>query len=326
MSIAVPDFGTPAVGSNGTVSGSPMVELTIDGQAVSVPAGTSIMRAARENALDIPKLCATDNLNAFGSCRVCLVEIEGRRGLAASCTEPVQDGMVVRTQTDQVARVRKGVLELYISDHPLDCLTCPANGDCELETVAGAVGSETCVTRTAPTISAQRSTPRTRTSSSTPRSASSARAACGPATRCRGRWLSPSTDAASPPRWRPTARASSTRSASRAAPACRPAPPRRSSRNRWSSTASPIAASTPPAPTAASAARSAPRSRATPLYAWSRTRTARRTTAIPASRDASPGATPITPTASRRRWCASPPATPGAKWNGRRPSTTPPAA
>ena len=138
MSIAVPDFGTPAA-ANGATAPS-LVDLTIDGQAVSVPAGTSIMRAAREHGLDIPKLCATDSLNAFGSCRVCLVEIEGRRGLTASCTEPVQPGMEVRTQTDQVARVRKGVLELYISDHPLDCLTCPANGDCELETVAGAVG------------------------------------------------------------------------------------------------------------------------------------------------------------------------------------------
>ena len=137
MSIAVPDYGTPAA-----TNGAPrsLVELTIDGQPVRVPTGTSIMRAARENNLDIPKLCATDSLDAFGSCRVCLVEIEGRRGLTASCTEPVQDGMAVRTQTEQVARVRKGVLELYISDHPLDCLTCPANGDCELETVAGAVG------------------------------------------------------------------------------------------------------------------------------------------------------------------------------------------
>ena len=136
MTIAVPDYGTPAI----TANGAELVDVTIDGQIVHVPAGTSIMRAARENDLDIPKLCATDNLDAFGSCRVCLVEIEGRRGLTASCTEPVQSGMVVRTQTEQVARVRKGVLELYISDHPLDCLTCAANGDCELQDVAGAVG------------------------------------------------------------------------------------------------------------------------------------------------------------------------------------------
>lgn len=135
MTIAIPDYGTPAV-RNGAAS----VQLTIDGQSIGVPAGTSIMRAAREAGLDIPKLCATDNLKAFGSCRVCLVEVEGRRGLVASCTEPVAEGMAVRTQTEQVARVRRGVLELYISDHPLDCLTCAANGDCELQDVAGAVG------------------------------------------------------------------------------------------------------------------------------------------------------------------------------------------
>ena len=137
MSTALPDFGTPPVNGNGAAHD---VQLTIDGQPVTVSAGTSIMRAAREAGLEIPKLCATDNLKAFGSCRVCLVEIDGRRGLIASCTEPVQEGMTVRTQTEQVARVRRGVLELYISDHPLDCLTCATNGDCELQDVAGAVG------------------------------------------------------------------------------------------------------------------------------------------------------------------------------------------
>ena len=137
MGIEQADFGTPAAPANGTAE---TVELAIDGQPLRVPAGTSIMRAAREAGLDIPKLCATDSLQAFGSCRVCLVEVAGRRGLVASCTEPVQAGMAVQTQTERLARVRKGVLELYISDHPLDCLTCAANGDCELQTVAGAVG------------------------------------------------------------------------------------------------------------------------------------------------------------------------------------------
>ena len=138
VSIAIADFGTPSARRNGHAVAE--VALSIDGQSLRVPAGTSIMRAARAAGLDIPKLCATDALNAFGSCRVCLVEVAGRRGLVASCTEPVADGMVVRTQTDDVARVRRGVLELYISDHPLDCLTCAANGDCELQDVAGAVG------------------------------------------------------------------------------------------------------------------------------------------------------------------------------------------
>jgi formate dehydrogenase major subunit len=128
------DYGTPRARAGAAVT------LTIDGRAVSVPQGTSIMRAAMEMGTQIPKLCATDMLDAFGSCRLCLVEIEGRAGTPASCTTPVAAGMVVRTQTDRLKRLRKGVMELYISDHPLDCLTCAANGDCELQDMAGAVG------------------------------------------------------------------------------------------------------------------------------------------------------------------------------------------
>ncbi len=128
------DYGTPAAQSERTV------ELLIDGTPVSVPEGTSIMRAAMQAGTQIPKLCATDSVDAFGSCRVCLVEIEGRNGTPASCTTPVAAGMVVHTQTPRLKQIRRGVLELYISDHPLDCLTCAANGDCELQDVAGAVG------------------------------------------------------------------------------------------------------------------------------------------------------------------------------------------
>src|ERR1700692_4457298 len=128
------DFGTPRSRSE------TMVTLTIDGQSITVPEGTSIMRAAMEAGTQIPKLCATDMVEAFGSCRLCLVEIEGRAGTPASCTTPVAAGMVVRTQTERLKRLRKGVMELYISDHPLDCLTCAANGDCELQDMAGAVG------------------------------------------------------------------------------------------------------------------------------------------------------------------------------------------
>jgi formate dehydrogenase major subunit len=130
------DLGTKAV----SAATSAMVMLRIDGQDVAVPEGTSIMRAAALVGTDIPKLCATDTLEAFGSCRLCLVEIDGRSGYPASCTTPVVDGMVVRTQTDRLAKLRRGVMELYISDHPLDCLTCSANGDCELQDQAGAVG------------------------------------------------------------------------------------------------------------------------------------------------------------------------------------------
>jgi formate dehydrogenase major subunit len=128
------DYGTPAAAAGAEVS------LTIDGETVSVPAGTSILRAAKLAGTSIPKLCATDSLAAFGSCRLCLVEIEGRAGTPASCTTPVAAGMVVRTQTEHLKRLRRGVMELYISDHPLDCLTCAANGDCELQDMAGAVG------------------------------------------------------------------------------------------------------------------------------------------------------------------------------------------
>ncbi|MFM7027286.1 MAG: formate dehydrogenase subunit alpha [Chakrabartia sp.] len=128
------DFGTPASRAEEQVS------LTIDGRAVTVPAGTSVMRAAAEQGTAIPKLCATDSLSSFGSCRLCLVEIDGRRGTPASCTTPVEPGMVVHTQTPRLQKLRKGVMELYISDHPLDCLTCAANGDCELQDQAGAVG------------------------------------------------------------------------------------------------------------------------------------------------------------------------------------------
>src|SRR5215813_9364250 len=98
------------------------------------------MRAAMEMGTQIPKLCATDMVDAFGSCRLCLVEIEGRAGTPASCTTPVAPGIVVRTQTERLKTIRKGVMELYISDHPLDCLTCAANGDCELQDMAGEVG------------------------------------------------------------------------------------------------------------------------------------------------------------------------------------------
>ncbi|MST33364.1 formate dehydrogenase subunit alpha [Acidimicrobiaceae bacterium USS-CC1] len=128
------DLGTPAA------PGAATVTLEVDGIPVAVPEGTSVMRAAALAGVDVPKLCATDSLQSFGSCRLCLVEIEGRRGTPASCTTPVADGMRVSTQTPRVARLRRGVMELYISDHPLDCLTCPTNGDCELQDMAGAVG------------------------------------------------------------------------------------------------------------------------------------------------------------------------------------------
>ncbi|RZV42757.1 MAG: formate dehydrogenase subunit alpha [Acidimicrobiales bacterium] len=128
------DFGTPARVSE------KLVTLEIDGHAVTVPEGTSLIRAAAEVDISIPKLCATDSLEAFGSCRLCVVEVEGRRGTPASCTTLAEEGLVVSTQNSKLAKLRRGVMELYISDHPLDCLTCSDNGDCELQDMAGAVG------------------------------------------------------------------------------------------------------------------------------------------------------------------------------------------
>ncbi len=127
------DLGTPQV------EAPKRVTLEIDGVTVAVPEGTSIMRAAALAERNIPKLCATDTLKAFGSCRLCLVEIEGRRGYPASCTTLVAEGLKVRTESPKLRQLRRGVLELYITDHPLDCVTCPANGRCELQDMAGAL-------------------------------------------------------------------------------------------------------------------------------------------------------------------------------------------
>src|SRR6185436_13963436 len=134
QSINAIDLGTPKRDSEKTVS------LEVNGVSVTVPQGSSVMYAASIAGMKVPKLCATDSLEPFGSCRLCLVEIEGRRGYPASCTTPVEPGMKVRTQTPKLQDLRKGVMELYISDHPLDCLTCSANGNCELQDMAGVTG------------------------------------------------------------------------------------------------------------------------------------------------------------------------------------------
>ncbi len=129
-----PDLGTPKI------AGDASVTLAIDGISVSVPKGTSVMRAAALAGVNVPKLCATDSLEPFGSCRLCLVEITGKKGFPASCTTPAEAGMQVKTESPRLAQLRRGVMEMYISDHPLDCLTCATNGNCELQDMAGTVG------------------------------------------------------------------------------------------------------------------------------------------------------------------------------------------
>ena len=128
------DYGTPE--SRATKQ----ITLTVDGRSITVPEGTSIMRAAMEGGVEIPKLCATDMLDSFGSCRICLVEIEGRGGTPASCTTPVAEGIVVRTQSDRLDAIRRGVMELYVSDHPTGWNEQAGTGASEFDAVAKSVG------------------------------------------------------------------------------------------------------------------------------------------------------------------------------------------
>jgi len=123
------DHGTPDITSSITVSAK------INGMDISVPEGTSIMRAASLYGIDIPKLCASDSLESFGSCRLCIVDHKDRTGFGypSSCTTPITEGMEVITHNEKLIYLRKNLMELYISDHPLDCNTCAADGDCKLQ-------------------------------------------------------------------------------------------------------------------------------------------------------------------------------------------------
>ncbi len=134
QSPAETDLGTPKSGATQRVA------LTIDGREVGVPAGTSVLRAAAEAGIEIPKLCATELLEAFGSCRLCLVQIEGTRGYPAACTTPVADGMRVTTQSRPLGDLRRGVMELYLSDYPLAESAAPAALATEVERMAAVVG------------------------------------------------------------------------------------------------------------------------------------------------------------------------------------------
>ena len=131
------DHGTPQPAD---ALAAKLVTLEIDGTPITVPEGTSIMRAAASVGTDVPKLCATDTLKAFGSCRLCLVEVEGRRGYPASCTTLVADGIKVRTESPKLTQLRRNVMELYLSDHPADCGATSASSRCELHEMAGTLG------------------------------------------------------------------------------------------------------------------------------------------------------------------------------------------
>ena len=292
------DYGTPAA------KAETLVTLTIDGQQVTVPEGTSLMRAAMETGVQVPKLCATDMMDAFGSCRLCVVEVEGRNGTPASCTTPVAEGMKVKTQTERLKAIRKGVMELYISDHPLDCLTCAANGDCELQDMAGAVGlrdvrygyeGENHLKK-----QKDQSNPYFQFDPAKCIVCSRCVRACNEvqgtfALTVEGRGFDSMISAGT------SYDDFLSLNACPVAPVSRPARPRRWRKSRSSRLARPSIRSSPPAPIAASAARSRRRCAAKNWCAWCPTRTARPIAATPASRAASRSAMRPTRTASSPR-------------------------
>ena len=113
-----------------------MVNLKIDDKKVCVPEGTTILDAAKQAGIDIPTLCFLKDINEVGDCRMCIVEVEGRRGFATSCIQTVEEGMVVHTHTPNVLEARHMILDLIISNHSKDCLTCTRSGNCELQDLA----------------------------------------------------------------------------------------------------------------------------------------------------------------------------------------------
>ncbi|GFP32086.1 NADH-quinone oxidoreductase subunit G [Candidatus Hakubella thermalkaliphila] len=118
------------------------ITLNIDGEEVSVPGGTTVLQAASRAHIDIPHLCYLEGLKSTGACRMCLVEIEGEKGLVVSCARRVREGMVVRTRTEKVLEARRFVLELIWSIHPGDCTTCEKSGTCELQKYTYELGIE----------------------------------------------------------------------------------------------------------------------------------------------------------------------------------------
>ncbi len=113
-----------------------MVKLVIDNKPVEVEEGTTILEAARQNGIDIPTLCFLKDINEVGDCRMCIVEVEGRKGFATSCIQTVEEGMVVKTHSPEILEARKTILDLILSNHHKDCLTCSRSGNCELQALS----------------------------------------------------------------------------------------------------------------------------------------------------------------------------------------------
>ncbi|MBQ3226867.1 MAG: iron hydrogenase small subunit [Clostridia bacterium] len=117
-----------------------MVNIKINGEAISVPSNYTILQAARQAGIDIPTLCYLKGINEIGACRMCLVEVKGAKGLVTACVYPVNEGMEVLTNTERVRKARKTVLELTLSNHEKKCLTCPRNQNCELQRLSDELG------------------------------------------------------------------------------------------------------------------------------------------------------------------------------------------
>ena len=117
-----------------------MINLTINGKSIFVPEGSTILEAAKQNNIYIPNLCYLEGVHKFGSCRLCVVEVEGARTLQASCMVPAREGMVIRTNTETTRKARKALYELLLSDHPKDCLSCERNQSCELQEMGNVLG------------------------------------------------------------------------------------------------------------------------------------------------------------------------------------------
>ena len=113
-----------------------LITLTIDNQEVKTPKGSTILEAARNAGIDIPTLCFLKNVHQTGDCRMCIVEVEGRRGFTTSCITKAEDGMIVRTNTPEIQEARQVIMDLTISNHHVECLTCVRSGNCELQQVA----------------------------------------------------------------------------------------------------------------------------------------------------------------------------------------------
>ncbi|MED5199882.1 MAG: 2Fe-2S iron-sulfur cluster-binding protein, partial [Gemmatimonadota bacterium] len=118
------------------------VTLTIDGQELTVPVGTTLLQAAQGAGTEVPHYCYHPGLSSPAMCRLCLVEVEGAPKLLPSCTTTVSDGQVVHTQSDGATRMRQGVLEFYLLNHPLDCPICDQSGECDLQDYVFAEGRE----------------------------------------------------------------------------------------------------------------------------------------------------------------------------------------